>query len=132
MHDPFPAGMPPDPFADDPSDPAAALDAMEPAVPLDDAEREAVREDLIDLELYERLLGPRGVRGLVVICEDCREDHFHDWDMLRASLQQLLVDGSVRPHEPAVDPHPEDYVSWDYCRGFADAHAIFSDRRRRA
>jgi hypothetical protein len=27
----------------------------------------------------------------------------------------------VRPHEPAYDPEPDSYVTWDYCRGYADA-----------
>ncbi|MFM9378628.1 DUF5319 domain-containing protein [Gordonia sp. VNK21] len=130
MRDHLPPGMPPDPFADDPSDPAAALDALEPAVPLDEQERRAVQDDLEDLEVYESLLAPRGIRGLVVVCEDCHEDHFHDWDMLRASLSQLLADGSVRPHEPAVDPRPEDYVTWEYCRGFTDAYLIYRNERR--
>ena len=67
------------------------------------------------------LLGHRGIRGLVVCCEDCKQDHYHDWDMLRANLLQLLVDGTVRPHEPAYDPQPDAYVTWDYCRGYADA-----------
>ena len=35
-----------------------------------------------------------------------RHDHYHDWDMLRANLLQLLVDGTVRPHEPAYDLSP--------------------------
>ena len=128
VHDHFP-GLPPDPFADDPSDPAAGLEDLEPGIPLDDVEREAVHEDLADLDVYERLLAPRGVLGLVVICEDCREDHYHDWDMLRANLNQLLRDGSVRPHEPAVDPHPEDYVTWDYCRGYTDAVFRYNEPR---
>ena len=37
------------------------------------------------------------------------------------NLLQLLVDGTVRPHEPAYDPEPDAYVTWDYCRGYADA-----------
>ncbi len=117
----MPAGLPPDPFAEDPVDPTAALDALDPPQPLDAAERLAVEEDLADLALYESLLSGKGVRGLVVACEDCHEDHYHDWDMLRANLLQLLVDGSVRPHEPAYDPRPDDYVTWEYCRGYADA-----------
>ncbi|WP_333716854.1 phosphoribosylformylglycinamidine synthase subunit PurQ, partial [Gordonia sp. (in: high G+C Gram-positive bacteria)] len=92
MRDHFPPGLPPDPFAGDPSDPSAALDAIEPGIPLDDSERMAVEEDLADLEVYETLLAQRGVRGLVVMCEDCREDHYHDWEMLRANLLQLLLD----------------------------------------
>lgn len=121
VRDHLPPGLPPDPFAGDPSDPSAALDAIEPGEPLDPHERLAVEEDLADLAVYEALLAHRGIRGLVVSCEDCRQDHYHDWDMLRANLLQLLVDGTVRPHEPAYDPMPEAYVTWDYCRGYADA-----------
>jgi len=121
VRDQLPPGLPPDPFAGDPADPSAALDAIEPGEPLDPGERLAVEEDLADLAVYEALLGHRGIRGLVVACEDCKQDHYHDWDMLRANLLQLLVDGTVRPHEPAFDPVPEAYVTWDYCRGYADA-----------
>ena len=32
-----------------------------------------------------------------------------------------VIDGTVRPHEPAYDPEPDAYVTWDYCRGYADA-----------
>ena len=64
------------------------------------SERLAVEEDLADLAVYEALLAHRGIRGLVVVCDDCQEDHYHDWDMLRANLLQLLIDGTVRPHEP--------------------------------
>ena len=126
------AGLPPDPFADDPNDPAAALDAIEPGEPLDPQEREAVQADLADLQVYEMLLRPHGVRGLVTNCEDCNEDHYHDWDMLRANLLQLLADGTVRPHEPAFDPAHNDYVTWDYCRGYADAsmHGAFRGEKR--
>jgi hypothetical protein len=27
----------------------------------------------------------------------------------------------MRPHEPPFDPDPSAYVTWEYCRGFADA-----------
>ena len=121
VHDRLPPGLPPDPFADDPDDPSAVLDALEPGQPLDAHERLAVEADLADLAVYEALLAHRGVRGLVVCCDECQQDHYHDWDMLRANLLQLLVDGTVRPHEPAYDPEPDAYVTWDYCRGYADA-----------
>lgn len=117
--------LPPDPFAGDPADPARAFevtgvdDAAE--TPLDAAERDEVVADLSDLAVFEALLAPRGVRGVVVDCDDCSEQHFHDWDLLRASLQQLLDEGQMRPHEPPFDPDPAAYVTWEYCRGFADA-----------
>ena len=70
----------------------------------------------------ERLCGEGGEGGLHPgFCDECQQDHYHDWDMLRANLLQLLVDGTVRPHEPAYDPEPDAYVTWDYCRGYADA-----------
>ena len=94
---------------------------LEPGQPLDPQERIAVEADLADLAVYEALLAHKGIRGLVVCCDECQQDHYHDWDMLRANLLQLLVDGTVRPHEPAYDPEPDAYVTWDYCRGYADA-----------
>lgn len=121
VRDHLPPGLPPDPFADDPCDPSAALDAVEPGQPLDQQERMAVEADLADLAVYEALLVHKGIRGLVVCCDECQQDHYHDWDMLRANLLQLLIDGTVRPHEPAYDPEPDAYVTWDYCWGYADA-----------
>ncbi len=121
--------LPPDPFAGDPSDPSRMLDALgdladvaaQEDLPLDEEERDEVIADLGDLAVFQALLAPRGIRGVVVDCEDCDEQHFHEWDLLRASLQQLLEEGHMRPHEPPFDPDPASYVTWEYCRGFADA-----------
>ncbi|NYI87719.1 hypothetical protein HNR02_001042 [Amycolatopsis endophytica] len=115
--------LPPDPFADDPDDPARDLVGFgddELAEPMDAQARAELLADLSDLAVYQALLEPRGVRGIVVDCGECDQPHFHDWHLLRASLEQLLADGRMRPHEPAFDPDPAHYVSWDYCRGFAD------------
>ncbi|HVE64433.1 MAG TPA: DUF5319 domain-containing protein [Mycobacteriales bacterium] len=112
--------QPLDPFAGDPADPTSALDDDEVMEPLSPAEREDVLTDLADLEVYRTLLEPRGVRGLVVDCEDCHEPHFFGWDLLRGNLRHLLDVGQTRVHEPAFAPDPADYVTWDYARGFAD------------
>ncbi|MCP2254753.1 hypothetical protein LY13_003523 [Prauserella aidingensis] len=114
--------LPPDPFADDPDDPAKEIAEIdEPAGdPISEEERTELLSDLADLAVYQALLEPRGVRGIVVDCGECDLPHYHDWHLLRASLEQLLADGRMRPHEPAFDPDPADYVTWDYCRGFAD------------
>jgi hypothetical protein len=119
--------MPPDPFAGEPADPTlptggVPLDASEM---LSDAERDEVVADIADLAVYQALLESRGVRGIVVDCGDCGEQHFHEWSLLRASLQQLLEEGQMRPHEPAFNPDPSAYVTWEYCRGYADA--VLSD-----
>ena len=117
--------LPPDPFAGDPDDPALALGALDDPEdadePLNDEERAGLIADLSDLAVYQALLAPRGLRGIAVDCPDCAEQHYHDWHMLRASLQQLLQAGRMRPHEPAYDPDPTQYVSWEYCRGYTDA-----------
>lgn len=116
--------LPPDPFAGDPHDPARSLADTgldRAAGPLPEDERAEVIADLADLAVYQALLEPRGVRGIVVDCEDCHEPHFHDWRLLRASLQQLLDEGRMRPHEPPFAPDPSVYLTWEYCRGYADA-----------
>ncbi|MBO0840037.1 MAG: DUF5319 domain-containing protein [Sciscionella sp.] len=114
--------LPPDPFAGDPFDPARALDGPDVSSGDEISEQERIElvEDLADLDVYQALLQPRGVRGVVVDCADCEEPHFHDWELLRASLRQLLDAGQMRPHEPAFDPDPTHYVTWEYCKGFAD------------
>jgi hypothetical protein len=114
--------LPPDPFAGDPDDPARAIVDPEDEIgpPMAEEERAELLTDLTDLAVYQALLEPRGVKGVVVDCSECQEPHYHDWALLRASLEQLLNDGRMRPHEPAFDPDPGAYVSWEYCRGFAD------------
>ncbi|MBN1171285.1 MAG: DUF5319 domain-containing protein [Micromonosporaceae bacterium] len=113
-----------DPFASDPGDPASAFEPVPEEEPegetLTTEERQDVLEDLADLEIYQTLLTPLGVRGLVIECEDCHQPHYFDWDLLRGNLRQLLNSGRARVHEPAFDPDPDHYVTWDYARGYAD------------
>ncbi|MGH3713585.1 MAG: DUF5319 domain-containing protein [Micromonosporaceae bacterium] len=111
---------PRDPFHGDPNDPASAFDADSSDEPLTSEERQDVLDDLADLEIYQALLAPTGIRGLVFDCEDCREPHYFDWDLLRGNLQHLLTAGRHRVHEPAYDPDPERYVKWEYAQGYAD------------
>lgn len=117
---------PVDPFLGDPSDPAAALDDPADrtdggvAAPLTLAEREDVLADLGDLDLFEALLEPRAVRGIVVSCDDCGEAHYFGWALMRSNLRHLLDAGQTRVHEPAYRPDPAEYVSWEYARGFTD------------
>jgi hypothetical protein len=113
--------QPVDPFSDDPEDPAAELGEDGDGEPLSRTEREEVLADLEDLEVFRALLEARGVRGLVVDCEDCREPHYFSWELLHGNLRHLLDVGQTRVHEPAFSPDPTQYVSWDYARGFADA-----------
>ena len=109
-----------DPFADDPADPAASLDDDDEMPPLTTQEREDVLADLEDLEIFQTLLSARGLHGIVVECDDCGESHFFGWELMHGNLRHLLDAGNTRVHEPAFDPDPTRYVSWEYARGFAD------------
>ncbi len=93
--------------------------------PLDDDEREALAQDLVDVEVLKEVLGPKGIKGTVFYCPDCEEDHYLTWELLAGNLRQLLDDGDSPVHEPAFDPDPDDYVSWDYARGFLDGYESF-------
>jgi hypothetical protein len=95
--------------------------------PLADDEREALRQDLLDVQVLKEVLAPKGIKGAVFYCPDCEEDHFLGWDLLAGNLRELLDQGESPVHEPAFDPNPDDYVSWDYARGFLDGYESFED-----
>jgi hypothetical protein len=117
-----------DPFLDDPEDPAALLDEVEPTAPLDTEELADVRADLAELEEFRTVLGPIGIQGIIVECADCGEAHYFGWALMMANLRALLGDGRSHVHEPAFAPDPESYVSWDYARGYTDAVSALSQR----
>ncbi|MHB2023367.1 MAG: DUF5319 family protein [Mycobacteriales bacterium] len=111
-----------DPFEGDPADPAGILDDFDDdSAPLTLDERAELIEEVEDVELFQAVLEPRGIRGLVVDCDDCDEAHYYAWDLLRANLRRLIDVGKLGMHEPAFEPDPDEYVSWDYARGFTDA-----------
>jgi RNase P subunit RPR2 len=89
--------------------------------PLDEHETILVQQDLIDLEDFEATFSAEGYRGVAVWCHDCAEDHFYPWDMLRENLNLLLQTGETPVHEPAFHPNPDEYVPWEYARGYVDA-----------
>lgn len=103
-------------MADDPSD-----------EPLADDERAELEQDLLDVQVLKELLGPRGLKGVVFFCPDCDEDHYLTWDLLAGNLQQLLQAGESPVHEPAFEPDPDEYVGWDYARGFLDGYETYEE-----
>ena len=120
---------PVDPFLGDPNDPAALLDDDEPSEPLTVQERADVQADLAEIAEFRAVLGPEGVDGIIVECEDCGEAHLFGWDLMSANLRALLGEGRTHVHEPAFAPNEDAYVSWDYARGYADAVNALSKRR---
>ena len=110
-----------DPFLDDPDDLTDLFEDMDPAAPLTDAERADVAADLAELVEFAEALAPHDIRGVVVDCADCGEPHYFSWGLMEANLRALLGHGVANAHEPAFDPDPTAFVSWDYARGYTDA-----------
>ena len=98
-----------------------------PEEPIGEDEREALQQDLVDVRALKELLGTKSIKGVVFYCPDCDEDHYLAWDLLAGNIQELLNAGESPVHEPAFNPNPEDYVSWDYARGVLDGYEIFGD-----
>ncbi|RAV32130.1 DUF5319 domain-containing protein [Corynebacterium heidelbergense] len=121
--------MPPDPFANDPNDPASFLEPDEEFVPPTPEEIVALHEDLSNVRLFRSLLEPRGIRGIGMVCEDCEELHFYDWEIMEYNITSLLNNQAIPVHEPGAKTNPDHYVSWDYCLGYADAAGAMETRR---
>ncbi|HVL64670.1 MAG TPA: DUF5319 family protein [Actinomycetota bacterium] len=102
----------------------------EGAEDLEETEREALQKDLVDIKVLKELLEPRGIKGAVFYCPDCDEDHYLAWDLLAGNLEEILEAGEPPVHEPAFNPNPENYVSWDFARGFLDGYESYQGEER--
>lgn len=91
--------------------------------PLEGEERDNIQADLEDLEAMRGVFEPQGTKGVVIACPDCGSDHYYGWELLRESLEHMLTTGEPRMHEPAFEPKEEDYLLWDYAKGYVDALA---------
>ncbi|MFN2590365.1 MAG: DUF5319 family protein [Actinomycetota bacterium] len=91
--------------------------------PLSDEEREGIEGDLEDLESMKAAFEPQGAKGVVIACSDCGSNHYYGWDLLKESLEHMIETGEPRMHEPAYQPREDDYVIWDYGKGYVDALA---------
>ncbi len=111
---------------EEPEDPEGAGDPddpEEPSPPLSAEERDSVQADLRDLDAMREVFETQGARGVVIACTECGSNHYYDWDLLKDSLGHMLSTGEPRMHEPAYEPREDDYVAWDYGKGYVDALA---------
>ena len=97
------------------------MDEPEVYGPLEPEEKENIQADLEDLESMRAVFEPQGMKGVIIACPDCGSDHYYGWDLLKESLEHMLETGEPRMHEPAFEPKEEDYVVWDYGKGYIDA-----------
>jgi len=100
-----------------------ALTGGEASRPLPADERESVEADLQDLKGMRVVFEAQGAKGVVINCTDCGMNHYFGWELLRESLVHMLQTGEPRMHEPAFAPNEEDYIAWDYAKGYLDALA---------
>jgi predicted RNA-binding Zn-ribbon protein involved in translation (DUF1610 family) len=91
--------------------------------PLEGEERKNIEADLQDLKGMRGTFEAQGMKGVVIACPDCGSDHYYGWDLLRENLEHMLETGEPRMHEPAFEPKEEDYLLWDYGKGYVDALA---------
>lgn len=106
-------------------------DAEEP-IELTPDERADVEADLHDLAAMRGLFASQGVKGVVIACQDCGANHFYEWALLQDNLENMLQTGEPRMHEPAFEIQEEEYIQWDYGKGYIDALAdtgLEPDRR---
>ena len=80
-----------------------------------------VEADLHDLAAMRVLFAAQGVKGVVIACQDCGANHFYEWELLKDNLEHMLQAGEPRMHEPAFDIQEDEYIQWDYGKGYIDA-----------
>jgi hypothetical protein len=90
---------------------------------LEPEERENIQADLEDLSGIRAVFEGQGMKGVIIACPDCGSNHYYDWDLLRESLEHMLETGEPRMHEPAFEPREDQYIQWDYGKGYVDALA---------
>ena len=111
-----------EPEAFEPEEPEGPEGSREPGR-LEADERQNIQADLEDLESMRSVFEAQGMKGVLVACPDCGSDHYYGWALLRESLEHMLATGEPRMHEPAFEPKEEDYLLWDYAKGYVDALA---------
>jgi hypothetical protein len=97
-------------------------DEREP-VPLDAQEAANVRADIEDLDGMRRTFQGQGVKGVVIACDRCQENHFYEWELILENLEHMLQTGESQMHEPAFEVKEDEYIQWDYGKGYIDALA---------
>jgi Family of unknown function (DUF5319) len=90
---------------------------------LEPQEEQNVRADLEDLAGMRQVFQAQGVKGVVIACPDCGENHFYEWELLAENLEHMLSTGEPRMHEPAFEVREDEYIQWDYGKGYIDALA---------
>jgi hypothetical protein len=86
-------------------------------------ERRDIEADLADLAVMRTVFEPRAVKGVVIACQDCGTNHYYEWELLEENLHHTLETGEPRMHEPAYHIVEDEYVAWDYAKGYVDALA---------
>ena len=95
-------------------------DDLEP-VELTAEERRDIEADLVDLSAMRLVFEPQSVKGVMIACQDCGANHFYEWALLQGNLEHILKTGEPRMHEPAFEIAEDEYIQWDYGKGYVDA-----------
>jgi len=77
----------------------------------------AINADMTDVRIFEAILAPLGIKGLVVACDDCKSDHYHTWTELMQDLESWRDTGTATSKPTNRSDHAG-FATWDWCRGF--------------
>jgi predicted RNA-binding Zn-ribbon protein involved in translation (DUF1610 family) len=110
-----------EPTGDEPLEGDEPMEGDEGPKALDPRERDDIAADIEDLEAMRTVFEAQGMKGVIVACPECGSDHYYGWELLRESLEHMLDTGEPRMHEPPFEPNEQDYVIWDYGKGYVDA-----------
>jgi Family of unknown function (DUF5319) len=108
-----------------------AMEHEEP-IELTPDERADIEADLDDLAAMRVIFEPQSVKGVVIACRDCGANHYYEWELLRENLEHMLQTGEPRMHEPPFEILEDEYIQWDYGKGYVDAvsdNGLQPDRR---
>lgn len=97
------------------------MEEPDPPFELTADERRDIEADLDDLTAMNLVFAPQGVKGVVIACQDCGANHYYEWALLKDNLDHMLHTGEPRMHEPAFDIAEDEYILWDYGKGYIDA-----------
>lgn len=110
--------LPPDPFADDPNDPAQEMGELHAPDPVTEQERAELQEYLLAVEHFRARMTPHGFAGLRTWCPDCEEEHLDSWEAILTNCRAALAGESPIYAEPNLNATEEQFCSEDYARGF--------------
>ena len=99
---------------------------------LTEDERADIEADLSDLAQMHAIFSAQGVKGVVIACQECRQNHFYEWALLTDNLQHMLDTGEPRIRERAEAVAALSETGVRYAEGFKALRFVDDEEREPA